>query len=51
VKETLALASWNPKMGRIDVEAKYKPRDGSFSAERRKEIPHELESTSKITRK
>jgi hypothetical protein len=37
--------------GRIDVEAKYKPRDGSFSAERRKEIPHELESTSKITRK
>jgi hypothetical protein len=37
--------------GRIDVEAKYKPRDGSFSVERRKEIPHELESTSKITRK
>jgi hypothetical protein len=37
--------------GRIDDEAKNKPRDGSFIAERRKEIPHELESTPKITPK
>jgi hypothetical protein len=37
--------------GRIDDEAKNKPRDGSFSAERRKEIPHELESTPNITPK
>jgi hypothetical protein len=37
--------------GRIDDEAKNKPRDGSFSTERRKEIPHELESTPIITRK